>query len=74
MACGCYTCLFEEHQAKIKADRWIDLAIIIPMFTTPMLRMILCDLCGNKRCPHATDHRLACTESNASGQKGSRYE
>jgi hypothetical protein len=30
--------------------------------------------CGNKRCPHASDHRLVCTGSNAPGQKGSIYE
>lgn len=33
-----------------------------------------CEICGNKRCPHHTDHRLACTGSNASGQPGSVYE
>lgn len=37
-------------------------------------RMILCAVCGNKRCPHATDHRNACTGSNAIGQKGSSWE
>ena len=37
-------------------------------------RMILCPACGNKRCPHATDHNLACTGSNDSGQPGSRYQ
>lgn len=36
-------------------------------------RMILCPTCGNKRCPRATDHRLACTHSNEPGQPGSRY-
>lgn len=36
-------------------------------------RMILCRKCGNKRCPHATDHRLGCTGSNEPGQKGSAY-
>lgn len=36
--------------------------------------MYLCRICGNKRCPHATDHRLACTGSNAPGQPGSSYE
>jgi hypothetical protein len=36
-------------------------------------RMILCPTCGCKRCPHSTDHRLACTDSNAPGQPGSRY-
>ena len=35
---------------------------------------IVCSTCGNKRCPKATDHELACTDSNASGQAGSRYE
>lgn len=39
----------------------------------PRDRMILCPDCGNKRCPKATDHRLACTNSNAPGQPGSRY-
>lgn len=35
---------------------------------------IVCDKCGNKRCPHATDHKLSCTGSNAPGQPGSAYE
>lgn len=38
------------------------------------MRMILCSICGNKRCPHATDHRNACTNSNEPGQKGSSWE
>jgi hypothetical protein len=38
------------------------------------VRMILCAICGNKRCPHATDHRNACTNSNNPGQPGSSYE
>ena len=39
-----------------------------------MTRMIVCPECGNKRCPHSTDHNLACTGSNDPGQPGSRYE
>jgi len=35
--------------------------------------MRLCPICGNKRCPKATDHRLDCTNSNDPGQKGSIY-
>lgn len=35
--------------------------------------MIVCAKCGNKRCPHATDHLNACTGSNEPGQKGSVY-
>lgn len=30
-----------------------------------------CEICGNKRCPHHSDHRLACTGSNEPGQPGS---
>lgn len=36
--------------------------------------MVVCDKCGNKRCPHATSHEHECTNSNASGQKGSIFE
>lgn len=35
-------------------------------------QMILCNLCGNKRCPHAFDHTLECTNSNEPGQLGAR--
>lgn len=35
--------------------------------------MVVCDLCGNKRCPHSDDHRSPCTGSNETGQHGSRY-
>ena len=41
---------------------------------TPTFRgMLLCTSCGNKRCPHASDHDLACTKSNEPGQVGSVY-
>lgn len=36
-------------------------------------RFVLCPECGNKRCPHANDHRNACTGSNEPGQEGSAY-
>lgn len=55
--CGCATCR--------PNGVWID--------GFPRSRMILCEHCGNKRCPHATDHRLACTGSNEPGQPGSAY-
>jgi hypothetical protein len=35
--------------------------------------MIVCPVCGNKRCPKATDHDLLCTNSNDTGQDGSIY-
>lgn len=36
--------------------------------------IVVCRTCGNKRCPHATDHNLACTGSNEPGQPGSVYQ
>jgi hypothetical protein len=37
------------------------------------MTFIVCDVCGNKRCPHAADHNNACTGSNEPGQVGSDY-
>lgn len=36
--------------------------------------MLVCQTCGNKRCPHANDHRNECTGSNEVGQPGSAYQ
>lgn len=57
-SCWCYNCLKD-----MKEDGW----------PIPLTRMILCPDCGNKRCPKATDHNNACTNSNEPGQPGSRY-
>jgi hypothetical protein len=59
--CWCYNC----NQDRIDESGH---------FPYTMTRMILCPDCGNKRCPHSTDHNLACTNSNDPGQPGSRYE
>lgn len=32
--------------------------------------MVVCVKCGNKRCPKAEDHSMACTNSNEPGQVG----
>ena len=45
----------------------------VPGWPVELTRMILCPSCGSKRCPHATDHRHACTGSNEPGQAGSAY-
>lgn len=37
------------------------------------MRLALCPACGNKRCPRAHNHTLACTNSNAPGQPGSSW-
>ncbi len=39
----------------------------------PRQWMVLCPMCGNKRCPHAANHENTCTNSNESGQPGSNY-
>ena len=43
-----------------------------PVTMTDM-RFVVCPECGNKRCPHANDHRHECTGSNEPGQEGSAY-
>ena len=63
--CGCYECIkasgelcpFAGSLGILKADN----------------SFIVCPKCGNKRCPHATNHELECTGSNEPGQPGSRY-
>lgn len=44
-------------------------------FTPTLLTrtMEVCSICGNKRCPRATDRALPCTGSNEPDQPGSRY-
>ena len=56
---NCYNCL------KHKTEHGLSVVL---------MRMILCVKCGNKRCPHATNHEYECTNSNEPGQKGSRYK
>lgn len=63
-ACQCRQCLRDR-------DERVDLGFMkVPVEQT---RMIVCSSCGNKRCPHANDHRHACTNSNEPGQAGSAY-
>lgn len=37
------------------------------------IRMVVCPICGNKRCPKANYHLNPCTGSNEPGQPGSAY-
>lgn len=50
-----------------------DCASLTPLGRIANARMILCSICGNKRCPKATDCGLECTGSNEPGQPGSAY-
>lgn len=58
--CGCIRCL------RLRRAHSVGLPV-------ELTRMVTCQVCGNKRCPHATDHRWACTSSNEPGQAGSVY-
>jgi hypothetical protein len=56
--CWCHTC---NRDRKVGG------------FPYAMTQMIVCPDCGNKRCPKATYHALACTGSNEPNQPGSVY-
>lgn len=58
--CGCQACIHEV----VSKRPWPD---------NLMYPFIVCESCGNKRCPKATLHTNECTGSNASGQAGSSY-
>jgi hypothetical protein len=66
LKCGCVKCLDDGWLP----NRFPNLEYVQPS----RRRMVVCSICGNKRCPHATDHDLACTGTNEPGQKGSQYE
>ena len=61
--CCCHRCI---EANDIRAPH-------MPQFLLNSCMMILCPICGNKRCPHASDHNLECTGSNDVGQPGSIY-
>ena len=66
-----------QHYKTLGLDCWCHKCIpeglspFDPRSSTGFMR--LCPDCGNKRCPKATDHELACTNSNDPGQPGSCY-
>lgn len=53
-----------------------DAALATLSFAKQLLErtFIVCATCGNKRCPKASDHEFACTNSNEPGQPGSIYQ
>jgi ribosomal protein L40E len=59
-ACDCRQCIRDRGDVRFGLPR-------------EMTEFIVCQRCGNKRCPHATNHRNKCTDSNAPGQPGSEY-
>lgn len=64
--CGCIKCTSARSDVKVDRRVWPSAGTVM----VPGWRYA-CEKCGNKRCPHHSDHLLACTGSNDSGQKGS---
>ncbi len=64
--CWCRRCIEQ-------ADKEGKLTKPMPDFPAQDQVMVVCVKCGNKRCPHATSHENACTDSNKPGQPGSDY-
>ena len=59
--CGCWACV-----SKIISARPFPENLAYPF--------IVCETCGNKRCPKAESHDNKCTGSNEPGQSGAtRY-
>jgi hypothetical protein len=65
--CRCWKCLKNDGSDQ-------KITVIGDIAFKGFVGMVLCSICGNKRCPYANDHNNACTNSNESGQKGSAYE
>ena len=63
---SCY-CIKRHSEWSLKQNQHP----FIRLLSTPI--RFACEICGNKRCPHHSDHRLACTNSNEPGQPGSIY-
>lgn len=66
--CGCIRCQKERKISFFSPDGIFD-----PEYYNKLGFRYACEKCGNKRCPHHTDHRNACTDSNEPGQPGSDY-
>ncbi|MEG5691985.1 hypothetical protein [Enterobacter kobei] len=62
--------IFAERDALSASDCWCRTCRPVKISD---MRFVVCPECGNKRCPHANDHRHACTGSNEPGQEGSAY-
>lgn len=60
----------EAGNSPVTPDCWCRTCRPVTMSD---MRFVVCPDCGNKRCPHANDHRNACTGSNELGQIGSAY-
>lgn len=59
-SCGCTECLDLLDEFTRPADSWMS---------GVSRHMVVCSICGNKRCPHALSHTYVCNHSNEPGQE-----
>lgn len=69
--CNCRKCL--QERGEMLSYSMGNTLMNMPGPNKGFYGMVVCAKCGNKRCPHATDHNNACTNSNEPGQPGSIY-
>ena len=67
---ACRAAMLQAGNSPVAQDCWCRTCRPVTMSD---MRFVVCPECGNKRCPHANDHRNACTGSNEPGQEGSAY-
>ena len=67
---ACRAAMLQAGNSPATPDCWCRTCRPVTMSD---MRFVVCPDCGNKRCPHANDHRNACTGSNEPGQVGSAY-
>lgn len=68
--CGCIKCI-DSRVEQMRADG-VPVHLTFQGPAIPGWRYG-CETCGNKRCPHHSDHTLTCTRSNEPGQTGSVF-
>jgi hypothetical protein len=67
-------CCRKHWQQDAKREAYVLSGGVGPVLMNPLgMPYMCCMVCGNKRCPKATDCDLFCTDSNATGQDGSIY-
>ncbi|WP_444655004.1 hypothetical protein [Citrobacter portucalensis] len=67
---ACRAAMLQAGNSPVTPDCWCRICRPVTMSD---MRFVVCPECGNKRCPHANDHRNACTGSNEPGQIGGAY-
>ena len=67
---ACRAAMLQAGNSPVTPDCWCRTCRPVTMND---MRFVVCPECGNKRCPHANDHRYACGGSNTPCQEGSAY-